>query len=133
MGAGFRKRPKEDHFVQEGGIIISSGPESIRDPEGNDDRKSYEVEFVGAALIVKDGYKPEYQFVEDHRGNHTFRINDPKGNSFEFLVSSAWSEGAVYNNREDFSDYIRKTSLEYNNPVLAKIVQIQDKFSTNNY
>jgi hypothetical protein len=133
MGVGFRKRPKEDHFVQEGGIIISSGPDSIRDPESSDNRKSHKVEFVGNALIVKDSYKPEYQFVEDHRGNHTFRITAPKANSFEFLVSSAWSEGAVYNNRKDFSDYIRKTSLEYNNPVLPEFVQNQNKSSTNNY
>jgi len=131
MGAGFRKRPKENNFVQEGGIIISSGPESIRDPESSDNRKSHKVEFVGAALVVKDSYQPEYQFVDDHRGNHTFRITAPKANSFEFLVSSAWSEGAVYNNRKDFSDYIRKTSLEYNNPVSPKFVQTQDKSLTN--
>ena len=127
MGAGFRKKPQEDHFVQEDGIIISSGPETIRDPENIDDRKEHKVEFIGTALVVKDSYRPEYQYVSDHKGNHTFRIGAAKDNSFEFMVSSAWSEGAVYTNKKDFSDYIRQTSLEYNSPVQLNFIQIQEK------
>ncbi len=127
MGVGFRKKPEENHFVQEDGIIISSGPEEIKDPENIDDRKAHVVEFIGTALIVKDTYKPEYQFVSDYKGNHTFRINDPQNHSFEFMVSSAWSEGAVYNNAKDFSDYIRKTSLEYGSPVQVSFVGKQEK------
>jgi hypothetical protein len=127
MGVGFRKKPEENHFVQEDGIIISSGPEEIKDPENIDDRKAHVVEFIGTALIVKDTYKPEYQFVSEHKGNHTFRINDPQNHSFEFMVSSAWSEGAVYNNAQDFSDYIRKTSLEYGSPVQVSFVGKQEK------
>jgi len=40
---------------------------------------------------------------------------------------SAWSEGAVYNNETDFLHYVQKTSLEYNNPVEAEFVRVQDK------
>ena len=127
MGVGFRKKPEENHFIQTNGIIISSGPEEIRDPENIDDRKAQRVEFIGTALIVKDVYKPKYQFVEDHRGNHAFRIENPQDQSFEFMLSSAWSEGAVYNNKKDFSDYIRKTSMEYNHPVRSNFIQIQKK------
>ena len=127
MGVGFRKKPEENHFIQENGIIISSGPEEIRDPENIDDREAQRVDFIGTALIVKDSYKPEYQYVSDHKGNHTFRIGVAKDNSFEFLLSSAWSEGAVYNNRKDFTDYIRKTSMEYNSPVQSNFIQIQKK------
>jgi hypothetical protein len=127
MGVGFRKKPNESQNIQEDGVIISSGPEEIRDPENIDDREAQRVEFIGTALIVKDVYKPAYQFVSEHSGNHTFRITAPKDNSFEFMVSSAWSEGAVYNNEKDFSDYIRKTSLEYNSPVQGKFVQEQKK------
>jgi hypothetical protein len=43
------------------------------------------------------------------------------------MLSSAWSEGAVYNNTNDFSDYIRKTSMEYNSPVQSNFIQIQEK------
>jgi hypothetical protein len=113
--------------VQEEGIIISSGPESIKDPENIDDREQYTVDFIGTALVVKDQYRPEYQFVSERRGNHTFRLNAAEDHSFEYLLSSAWSEGAVYRNKKDFSDYIRKTSLEYNNPLASKFVRIHAK------
>ena len=59
-------------------------------------------EYLGAALIVKDNYKPAYQFVSSHDGNHTFKITAAKDHTFEYLLSSAWSEGAVYNNEKDF-------------------------------
>ena len=106
MGCGFRKKPGEDHFVQEGGVIISSGPEAIKDPENIDDRKKHVVDFIGTAIIVKEEYKPEYQFVSEHKGNHAFRIANSKDNSFEYLLSSAWSERAVYTNKDDFTDYL---------------------------
>ncbi len=117
MGCGFKKKPQEDHFIQDGGMIISSGPEGIRDPEKIDDREDYQVDFIGSALVVKDKYHPEYQFVSGYDGNHTFRVTPGQDNSYEFLLASAWSEGAVYNNKNDFTEYIRKTHLEFNNPV----------------
>jgi len=126
-GVGFRKKPEEDFFVQDGGIIISSGPEGIRDPENIDDREDVKVDFIGSALIVKDQYKPAYQFVGSHSGNHTFRINAAEDGSFEYRLSSAWSEGAVYNNKEDFANYIQKTKLEYESPVEVGFVQSQTK------
>jgi len=127
MGVGFRKKPAENHFVQEGGVIISSGPEEVKDPGNIDDREAQIVDFIGTALIVKDSYKPEYQFVSKHSGNHTFRIGTPRDESFEFMLSSAWSEGAVYNNAKDFTDYINKTALEYNDPVRTSFVRKQEK------
>ena len=127
MGVGIRKKSDEDSYVLEDGVIISSGPESIRDPENIDDREDYRVDFVGTALIVKDEYKPAYQFVASRDGNHTFKITAEQDNTFEYLLSSAWSEGAVYNNEKDFSAYIRKTKLEYESPVQARFAQMQDK------
>lgn len=127
MGCGFRKKPGEDHFIQENGIIISSGPEAIKDPENIDDREKHVVDFIGTALIVKEEYKPEYQFVSEHKGNHTFKINTSKENRFEYLLSSAWSEGAVYNNKTDFEDYIRETAIEYNNPLSTNFIRIDKK------
>jgi len=96
LGCGFRKKPEENHFIQEGGIVISSGPEAIKDPEKIDDREEHMVDFIGTAIIIKDEYKPEYQFAEEYKGNHTFKIHSPENDSFEYLLSSAWSEGAVY-------------------------------------
>ena len=127
MGVGIRKKPEENLFVLEDGVIISSGPEAIRDPTNIDDREELKVDFVGTALVVKDRYEPNYQFVSSHRGNHTFRVDAAEDNAFEFLLSSAWGEGAVYNNARDFSDYIRKTKSEYESPVQSRFVRIQDK------
>lgn len=127
MGYGFRKKKEEELFVQEGGMVVSGGPESIKDPENIDDRKEYVVDFVGTGLIVRDEYQPEYQFVEDYKGNHTFRIKSPTNNSFELLLASAWSEGVVYNNKEDFMKYMEKTRLEYNNPLQARFNKIHKK------
>lgn len=126
-GCGFRKKPEENHFIQEGGIIVSSGPEGIKDPENIDDREEYVVDFIGTALIVKDQYEPEYHFVPEYKGNHTFKINTAEDNTFEYMLSSAWSEGAVYNTREEFTDYIMKTSQEYNHPLQISFNRIQEK------
>jgi hypothetical protein len=126
MGVGIRKKLDEDFFVLESGVIISAGPESIRDPENIDDREEYRVDFVGTALIVKDVYKPTYQFVKSHKGNHDYKLTTTKDHTFEYLLSSAWSEGVVYNNKKDFSDYIRKTKLEYESPVQTRFAQIQE-------
>ena len=127
MACGFKKKPQEDHFIQEKGMIISSGPEAIRDPEKIDDREDYQVDFIGSALVVKDIYHPEYQFVPSYHGNHTFKITPGQNNSYEFLLASAWSEGAVYNNKNDFTDYIRKSELEFNNPIQVQFAGIQEK------
>ena len=70
--------------------------------------------------------KPPSQTWRTFLENHVFRVAASANNTFEFLLSSAWSEGAVYDNREDFSDYIRKTSLEYNNPVESEFISLQE-------
>jgi hypothetical protein len=125
-GCGFKKKPQEDHFIQENGMIISSGPEAIRDPEKIDDREDYQVDFIGSALVVKDKYQPEYHFTSTHGGNHTFKVS-PHHNTYEFMLASGWSEGAVYNNKEDFTEYIRKTHLEYNNPLKVQFAGSDEK------
>jgi hypothetical protein len=126
MGCGFRKKPQEDHFIQERGLVISSGPEAVRDPEDIDDRQDYLVDFIGCALVVKDIYQPEYQFVSSNRGNHTFRVS-ALNNNFEYLLASAWSEGAVYNNKKDFTEYIRKTAREFNHPLQVQFEGSHEK------
>lgn len=127
MGYGFRKKKDEALFKQEGGMVVSGGPETIKDPENIDDRKEYKVDFVGTGLIVRDEYQPEYQFVEDYKGNHAFKINNSIDNSFELLLASAWSEGVVYNNKKDFMKYMEKTKLEYNSPLQIRFDQVKEK------
>jgi len=116
MGCGIRKKPEEEWFHQKGGIIISAGPEGIRDPENIDDRAEYRVGFIGTAIMVKDVYKPEYQFISTRKGNHSFKVMPDENASYEYMLSAAWSEGLVLNNYEDFKKYILLIASQYNSP-----------------
>lgn len=127
MGCGIRKKPEENFFIQQDGMLISSGPENIKDPENIDDRDVWHLPFIGAGLIVKSQYKPEYHFIEDFRGNHTFRVSPDANNSYEYMLLNAWSEGAVYNNQNSFTEYVKKCELEYNNPLKINFVRPEQK------
>ncbi len=127
FGCGIRKKPGEEQLIQENGVVISSGPEEVRDPEKIDNRAQWILPFIGKALVVKEIYKPEYQFTRSFGENHTFRITSPRGNGFEYMIFAAWCEGAVYNNRADFEKYVKKTSLEYNNPVQPVFMKTEKK------
>jgi hypothetical protein len=127
MGCGIRKKPEEEWGIRKDNLVISAGPELIRDPEKIDNREDFRIDFIGSAVVVKDKYKPEYQFIPGRDGNHALKINSPENNSFEYFISSAWSEGAVLNNYEDYEAYIRKSSDEFNNPVIPRYVRSEEK------
>lgn len=115
MGCGIRKKPGKEVLYQNGGIVISSGPEGIKDPEKIDDRAEYMMDFIGKAIVVKDQYKPQYQFVKG--GNHALKITAPDKNSFEYAIFAAWKDGPALNNAEQFQDYVIHTSKEFNSPL----------------
>jgi len=117
MGCGIRKKPGEEHLFQQDGILISSGPEQIKDPENIDDRDEWFMPFVGKAIVVKEMYSPEYQYVDRARGQHTFRLNASPNHAFEYMLFAAWSEGAVHNTPQDFEKYVKQSALEFNHPV----------------
>jgi uncharacterized protein DUF4861 len=127
MGCGLRKKPGEEHLFQDGGIVISSGAEQIRDPEKIDERADWLMPFIGKAMVVKDKYKPEYQFTANAGGNHTFSVTPDSENRFEYMLFAAWSEGVVYNNQEDFEQYVKRTSMEFNNPIKVGFVNFEKK------
>jgi hypothetical protein len=127
MGCGIKKKPKENNFVQKGGLLISSGPEGVRDPNNIDDRAEMDVEFIGSALVVKDEYSPVYQFIKSNEGNHCFKVLPDKNKSFEYAIFSAWSEGAVLNNVSEFTDYVSNTAKEFNNPLKIQYISVQNK------
>ena len=128
MGCGIRRKPEiKEELYQQGGIVISSGPERISDPENIDDREELSVSFIGKALVVKDKYKPEYQYTENCGGNHTLRITPDSENRYEYMIFAAWSEGAVYNNKEDFEAYVQTTALEFNNPAVIEFIALEKK------
>ena len=127
MGCGIRKKPGEENLYQEGGVLISSGPEQIKDPEKIDERADWFVPFVGKALVVKDKYLPQYQFTPNAGGNHTFKISPDSENRFEYMLFAAWSEGEVYKNQEEFEAYVQKTAMEFNHPIEIGFARIELK------
>ena len=127
MGCGIRKKPGEENLYQKGGVLISSGPEQIKDPEDIDQRDAWLMPFIGKAIVVKDKYQPKYQFTEGAGGSHTFKVTPDSKNRFEYVLFAAWSDGAVYNNQEDFKAYVQNTSVEFNHPIEINFVNIEEK------
>ncbi len=129
LGCGIRKNAREYDFLQDGGTVITIGDDDIVDPDYADDEGAHKVhvEFVGNALVVKDAYRPSYQFVPTRQGNHTFRLPLTEDLSFEYLIAGAWSEGEVYNTPALFKDYIARVSRAYNHP---PIIIVNDRIET---
>jgi hypothetical protein len=127
FGCGIRADAVEANNLAEKGIALRTGPENVADPDDDTGQKSHKVDFIGSALVVKDSFKPEYVRVRSNNGNHTFKIPVTADRTFEYLIAGAWSEGAVYNTPESFRQYVRKTAVEYNNPVVVSFGELESK------
>jgi hypothetical protein len=110
---------------QQGGVVISAGPEEVIDPNVGTILEM--VDLIASALVVKATYAPEYHFVPDWQGNHTFRVTPDAGGRYEYLIAGAWSEGAVLNTYAAFEAYVLKTAREYASPVRVRFVGEQRK------
>ena len=127
FGCGIRKNGMEFASYQKGGIAITMGKDELSDPDDPDGERSYTVDFVGNAIVVKDEYKPQYRFVPSFSGNHTFRIPTTKDLAYEYMIFAAWNEGEVYNTPESFKEYVIKTAREYNNPAQVRVEGVENK------
>ncbi|MFC1692686.1 DUF4861 family protein [Candidatus Latescibacterota bacterium] len=130
FGCGIRKNSKEFSCYQDGNIVITNGKDELSDPDDDTGAKSYEVEFVGNALAVKDVYNPSYQFVKSYSGNHCFKVPKTEDNIFEYMIFATWDEGVVYNTVESFRKYVIKSAMEFNNPLLVKSVGVENKHAS---
>ncbi len=119
----------EDEYYQDGGIIISNSFDMpVIDPNPETiDRQRFTVDFAGIALVVKDKYQPEYQYVSAFQGNHTLRIPVTDDLTYEYLIAASWSENPVYNTPESFKTYILREALEYNNPIVVSDLKLEIK------
>jgi hypothetical protein len=115
MGAGIRKKPNENHFYQEDGVVITASPEEVMDPD--EGTVSSMIDLIGSALVVRNEYRPEYRFSPDFKGNHTFKVTPRPDGSFEYLIAGAWSEGAILNTYAAFEAYVKQVAREYQSPV----------------
>ncbi len=117
FACGIKSNADTSGNIVEKGIAIRTGSEQVANPDDDTGQKSYKVDFVGTALVVKDQYQPTYRHIAARGGNHTFRVPVTRDMTFEYLIAGAWNEGAVHNTPEAFHSYVRKTAREYNNPV----------------
>ena len=79
-GAGIRKKPREAHRYQQGGVVITAGPEAVIDPD--DGTISVDVPMIASAMVIRDEFKPEYRFVSDLKGNHAFSVTPRSDQSY---------------------------------------------------
>ncbi len=124
MGAGLRKKPNQNRFFQQGGVVITAGPEEVMDPD--EGTISSTIDLIASAMIVKSEYRPIYQFTPDFKGNHTFKVT-PRDGRFEYLIAGAWSEGAILNTYEGFEAYVRQVAREYESPVRAEVGNLEER------
>ncbi len=127
FACGIRADQDEKANRVEKGIAMRLGTEEAASPDDELGLSRYTIDFVGSALVVKDEYNPEYCRIHSFSGNHTFKIPVTKDRSFEYLIAGAWSEGVVYNTPELFTEYVRKTALEYNHPPSVKFGEMKNK------
>jgi hypothetical protein len=116
---GIRKKTGENHYLQRDGVVITASPEAS-DPETG--QSFLDIQMVGSALIVPGEFRPEYQFVSDYLGNHTFRVTPRADGTYEYLIAGAWSEGAVLKTWDSFQQYVVQAALEYESPVRIRFV-----------
>jgi hypothetical protein len=127
FGCGIRKIKGEYDYAREGNALVSIGNDEITSPDDPTGLSKLTVKYVGTGLIVKDSFRPRYQFVPARVGNHTFTIPVSKDRSYEYMLLAGWSEGEVLNTAEQFKEYVFKTAKEYNNPPIIKIGPVERK------
>ena len=131
FGCGIRAIMNEYNTFIEDGTIISFGKDvAIESPSPDEvgkEKLRTVLDFEGIALVVKDKYKPSYQFVKSYGGNHTFHIPVTDNLSFEYLFAGAWSEGLENTTEDEFKTYVSKAAEEFNNPLEISGLTIEEK------
>ncbi len=127
LGCGIRKIKGEYDYKREGNALYSIGNDEVTSPDDPTGITKLTVKYVGTGLIVKDGFKPQYQFVPARLGNHTFKVSPGKDRAFEYMLLAGWSEGEVLNTADRFKEYVLQTAKEYNNPPVMKLGAVERK------
>ena len=129
FGCGIRKIMFEDESRRGDGYVLSNSfnmPVIDPNPE-TIDRERATLDFAGIALVVPEKYRPEYREIKAFQGNHTFCIPRTDDLTYEYMITAAWSKGPVGNTPELFEEYVKRTALEYNNPVVVEALDLQKK------
>ena len=133
FGAGIRKIMFEtEKYIDDGIVITAAHDMPIIDPNPESlERRRDTVDYAATALLVREKYKPKYQYIPHREGNHTFRIPVNEDLSFEYLIATGWSEAPDYTTVEQFKKYILELNQKYNHPPLVRNLRLEKK--TENY
>jgi hypothetical protein len=126
-GVGMKRNPNQELFYQQGGVVISAGPEEIRNPDDIEGLQSLMVDYAGTALAVKPDYNPKYHFIPGWNGNHLYQVDFSEDMSFEYLIAAGWSEGSVLKTQEEFKEYVLSITGIYFDPPRVEIGGIERK------
>jgi hypothetical protein len=118
FAVGVRARPGETMKVQHGGLVVTTAPEIIRNPDDKEAvQPSMKVAYAGTGLVVRDAYRPAYVSVGEHGGNHVFRVPVTADRRFEYMIAAGWSEGEGPKTAAAFAAYVEQAAREYNAPI----------------
>lgn len=118
FAAGIRRRAGETLGHRAPGIVVTTAPEAIRNPDDTDStQNALKVDYAGSALVVKDMYRAEHVWIDDWQGNEVFRFPQRADNRYEYLIAAGWSEGEVLKTATAFRDYVIGIQREYNSPL----------------
>ncbi|WCT73098.1 DUF4861 family protein [Sphingomonas naphthae] len=118
FAVGIRQRIGETLKVQRGGMVLSTAPEVIRNPDDLEAAQpGMKVAYAGSALVVRDALKPEYLFSPLRGGNHLMLVAPTPDLRFDYLLAAGWSEGAGPRTAVDFAAYVEKVAREYDAPI----------------
>jgi hypothetical protein len=129
FAAGIRKKEGETLGLRQGGVVVTTAPEAIRNPDDTDStQNALRVAYAGAALVVKDSYRARHVSVAQQQGNEVFRFPVRADGRYEYMIAAGWSEGEVLKTAAGFRDYVVGVAKEYNSParLAGYVVEVRD-------
>lgn len=117
FAAGIRKKAGETLGYRQGGVVVTTAPEAIRNPDDTDStQNALTVGYAGIGLVVKDAYGAKHVPVAQQQGNEVFRFPERADRKYEYMIAAGWSEGEVLKTAAEFRDYVVGMAREYNSP-----------------
>ncbi|PKP90535.1 MAG: hypothetical protein CVT77_14775 [Alphaproteobacteria bacterium HGW-Alphaproteobacteria-16] len=117
FAAGIRKKEGETLGYRKGGLVVTTAPEAIRNPDDTDStQNALKVAYAGIGLAVKDSYGAKHVSVSQQQGNEVFRFPHRADGQYEYMIAAGWSEGEVLKTAAEFRDYMIDVAAEYNSP-----------------
>lgn len=117
FAVGIRRRPGQNLEVRSENLVVSAAPEALVNPDDVDGLQQLPpILYAGSGLVVPREDRPEYQWVQERKGNHVFRIPARADRTYRYMIAAGWSEGEVLGTPEAFADYVQASARSYASP-----------------